>query len=313
MCAETSDLAQCRRCGLTSRPRRGIARGRIAAMLSGSRSTLGLLGGQGFFGTVLTLILPGAVGAAPWTAVIIKVGASSLNHEAWEGATAYRTSLLSVLLVGSALLCGMLFHELGTYVEVHVFDEHPQNGTKERHLREWHAFLRTAYERVPVGHRYLRIVLQKMFFELSISGAFASLGIGLIACHCVDLIRSDWPFTLALAGTAWTVACFSLHAAEDSHGVLASTRHVLLQGIRSADKRARDRGLEHRASRPPTRFRYLASPITALLTTIFAFWHWGLSGGSCSALLFPLSLSALVLWRACRACQLRTATASSSR
>ena len=207
-------------------------------MLSGSRSTIGLLGGATFFGTVLTLILPGAVGAAPWIAVVLRVGSRMVPTDALPPRR-YETALLSVLLLGSALLFGMLFHELGTYIEYHLFDAHPLSGTKEDNRSEWRAFLRTTYERVPVGHRYIRTVVQKLFFELSICGAFASLGLGLLACRSVGLVETDWPFALAMTSASGTISIFALYAAQDSHDVLVGTRHVLVRGTRPGDVRAR--------------------------------------------------------------------------
>jgi hypothetical protein len=270
-------------------------------MLSGSKSTLGLLGGASFFGTVLTLILPGAVGSAPWIAALLKVGAHALNHDAWEGAAPYRTSLLSVLLIGSALLFGMLFHELGTYVEAHFFDQNPRAGLRDDHLREWHAFLRTAYERVPVGHRYLRSVVQGMFFELSIAGAFVSLGLGLVACRCLELLSSDWLSTLALASAAWMVACFAIHAAEDSHAVLADTRHVLLRGTRMSDRKARLADVVRRPN-PPTLFRCFGSLAFVFSTMVLCTLH--AVDRPQQASLFATGLAVLTAWRAIRAVQL---------
>ena len=268
-------------------------------MLSGSRSTLGLLGGAGFFGTVLTLVLPGAVGSAPWIAVLLSVGSQGFNANVWESAEPYKTPLLSVLLIGSALLFGMLFHEVGTYIEAGWFDEHPQVGTKDEHLAEWRTFLRTAYQRVPVGHRYLRTMVQKMFFELAVAGAFVSLGLGIVACRCVDLILCDWWFTLASSFAAFTVACFAIHAAQDSHGILADVRHVLIRGTRSGDVKARPWAHDERPRNRRGPIRRFGTGCLLGLTTIFALIH--LHDGARSRWLFAAGLLLLTAWRFLRA------------
>jgi hypothetical protein len=221
-----------------------------------------------------------------------------LNHESWEGAAEYKTSLLSVLLIGSAILFGMLFRELGTYVEVHLFDANPKVGSAVDHLREWEAFLRTAYEKIPVGHRYIRLVLQGLFFELSIAGAFVSLGLGLVACRCVDLLSSDWVFTFTLASASWSVACFALHAAEDSHAVLARTRHLLLGGLRAPNKKPR-KVHDEQPRNPPTRFRCFADAIFVALTAALCLVH--ARDRLAQSWPFAVGLFGLTIWRASRA------------
>jgi hypothetical protein len=245
------------------------------------------------------VILPGALGAAPWVALLLAVGVPAISSDFLAGAMEYKTSLLAVLLLGSTLIFGMLFREIGTYIEWQ-FDQSPGRGSRVQFDRDWRQFLRTLYERVPVGHRYIRITVQGMFFELSIASAFISLGVGILTCRCAGLLSGDWYFFLGILSATSSVAILALYAAQDSHEVLASTRYLLVRGLRTGD--ANDKHLRRRRPlNPRGPFRRFAALVAVFTTLCFVFVHAAVDSTWVACAPLMLSLVLLLVWRVGRA------------
>jgi hypothetical protein len=88
----------------------------------------------------------------------------------------------------------------------------------ERHAKEWFDYLRLAFEREPVGHRYLRTLVLRLKFELGMAVASVpfTLASFFIPAHCPRRIG------LALAG----VGCRICH-----HGLclrIQKALHIVL-------------------------------------------------------------------------------------
>ena len=80
------------------------------------------------------------------------------------------------------LTAGLIVEELGARIESHFDQVVKHRAGYERHLEEWFDYLRLAFEREPIGHRYLRTLVLRLKFELgmavaSVPFAFGALGI----------------------------------------------------------------------------------------------------------------------------------------
>lgn len=106
-----------------------------------------------------SLLLPGALVAAPWVALAwgephnLRVFADSKEGLA--------TAAAALLVIGA----GLIVESLGTFVESHIVDKLHKDPKK---LQErWIDYLKIAWVTEPIGNHYLRRVLTTFKFELN--------------------------------------------------------------------------------------------------------------------------------------------------
>jgi hypothetical protein len=79
------------------------------------------------------------------------------------------------------LTAGLIAEDMGARLE-RAFDNRLCNvHGYERHLEEWYDYLCVAFEREPVGHRYLRSIVLRLKFELGMTIASIPFALGAIA------------------------------------------------------------------------------------------------------------------------------------
>jgi hypothetical protein len=166
--------------------------------------------------SVLVVLIPGAVGSAPWLLWLV------LYTEATLGYAEKYTTLANAVSFAVAVIAGLAFETFGTWVEVH-WDEKRE---KEYDIQEnWFAYL--ASSAAPVGYRYLSRLATMFYFELSM--LFAVVGFGVGAALLIDGRFPENRYALFVIDGAVTlllVAYFLLNA-QKTHKVLCQTRAEL--------------------------------------------------------------------------------------
>lgn len=179
---------------------------------------------------LVTLAVPGLVAGGPWFLVL-------RGLLAIEGGNPHIPDSLMVFLFTLTVFgAGMLVDSIGTLVEAFCFDKWRCKRVGETdHLTVWDRFLLLTYNGCePVGHRYLRTLVQALKFELNTATAVL---FGLPAAFFLLWI---WPqfarVTATLALVAILIGAFLTAQAWITHGVLGRTRKQLVERFEPYEK-----------------------------------------------------------------------------
>ena len=170
-----------------------------------------------------TLVVPGAVALIPYALL--------LGHQ-YPDLRQLGTDLpfvASTLAFFAALAAGMVLENLGSILEVSVWDRRLQ----ERfgiHSKDWIEYLKLNPEREPIGQRYLRTVLMRMKFELSFSLALLCFWFGMMWLDATNMVFSATGRQI-FSGVTLGVAAFLVWESGKSAAVLANVRHILITGV----------------------------------------------------------------------------------
>jgi hypothetical protein len=171
------------------------------------------------FRPLMTLFSPGVLACAPWMIALMQRSSSfySLVNE-------NRTEA-SLVLTLIAIIVGMLLEDIGSYLESTFFDTALDTHTDGKHMKNWYHYMRIAFEREPVGVRYMRGIVLRMKFELGMAGAALVVIPGIFTTTLS--VVSD----AAIAGTAMGLSAILFREARRSHAALSKTRCLLLEGL----------------------------------------------------------------------------------
>lgn len=125
------------------------------------------------------------------------------------------------------IFAGLVLEDAGARVESWM--DSWRDKKDHKHLHNWYAYLRTSFKADPIGRRYLRSLVLRLKFELGISCAMASAGIGLLWLAWMGLSFRIVLVNgmLCLVFVAWGVV-----EAISTHKTLAKNRANLLEDIR---------------------------------------------------------------------------------
>jgi len=172
------------------------------------------------FRPVVTLVIPGAIAAGPYMAVAVRV--TTGVQEFLES----HSGLAWVCGLGVAVAAGLILENIGSRLEASFIDdwlEHKLPGSRAT----WREYLSLKMTDEFVGQRYLRTVLLRMKFELSMAPAVAIAGLGLGWLQAV----APWGAVLGPVGpilAGGVIAAWFLVEAFSSARVLADTRKLLV-------------------------------------------------------------------------------------
>jgi len=140
------------------------------------------------------------------------------NLEAWA------------VTVFTAVILGLMLENLGTTIEVCIFDRLITRDTEyenhKTHESDWYDYLRLAFKTEPVGHRQLQRLVLHLRFERNVCVAFAFAAIG---CLCLPIPRGGH---IEVAALMLLLAILMFWEAKRSHRALSELRHQLLKGFR---------------------------------------------------------------------------------
>ena len=136
--------------------------------------------------------------------------------------------VLVCVLVG--VTAGLFLENAGAMIEVHIHDcrlKAMYNDFDDC----WKKFLQLSYEHEPVGHRYLRNLLMRMKFELSMGCALVSLSVGVMLYDQAHLIMGDiLERKVIFHSVLWLGAMYLIFfESYRSANLLATTRNLLVE------------------------------------------------------------------------------------
>lgn len=169
------------------------------------------------FRPVATLVAPGffalfTVGIFVWQ----RFPGLATFAEAHPG-LATTSAVLTVLMVG------LVTEDLGARLEQHFDVQLTKQPGYEQHGQEWFEYLRLAFEREPVGHRYLRSLVLRLKFELGMAVASVPFSLAALCLHA----NWYWRSGVAAAGIC-ALALFFLEA-KSTNRALSDLRRELLK------------------------------------------------------------------------------------
>jgi hypothetical protein len=169
------------------------------------------------FRPVATLVVPGFVSISTFSFAVWQwfPGAQRLADQ--------HPSLATTTAILIVLTCGLVTEDVGARIEEFFDKRLSKKEGYEQHFEEWFRYLRIAFEREPVGHRYLRTLVLRLKFELGMTVALLPCALGALFLRWPCLWRwGIFAFAIiALAG-------FCLEA-KASNKTLSDLRRHLLQ------------------------------------------------------------------------------------
>ena len=130
------------------------------------------------FRPIVTLVVPGFFAVSTCAVAVCQRLPTVQRLAEQHSGLATTTAVLVVLTVG------LMTEDLGARLE-QLFDQQlTKEAGYESHIEEWFKYLRIAFDKEPVGHRYLRTIVLRLKFELGMAIAsipFAGGGLWLRA------------------------------------------------------------------------------------------------------------------------------------
>lgn len=174
---------------------------------------------------LIQLIIPGLIACFPYLLIFFEVQPAILQFFLNNGVT-----LIATLVILMSLISGIVLENFGSRIEVHYYDE-KQMKVDEEYLDIWDKFLQLAYDKEPIGQRYIRNILFRMKFELSVGVALIFMMIGLACYNYEHTIFSNLWLNVFVVYVAPILGSLYLIFVEgwQSSRVLHSTRKLLVE------------------------------------------------------------------------------------
>jgi hypothetical protein len=175
---------------------------------------------------VLTNVIPGFVGTAPWVAgffwpALMDVGFWSNSGIAFP---------VTITLAAIALAAGLVFEDIGSRVETYWADAWLKRRCP-RFSRGWREYLAQRRDESLIAQGYLRAILLRFKFELSMIPALVSSCIGVIIAE-LDGNGLGIGQTFILALVMFGLAAMLLDEVRKGAVVLTRTRRIILRGAK---------------------------------------------------------------------------------
>jgi hypothetical protein len=170
------------------------------------------------------IIVPGLLASFPYLMLFFEQKPDILEFFLGDAKTLFVTfvALLSILP-------GMILENFGSIIEAHYYDRrHKKKDNK--YMTTWKKFLQIAYDKEPIGHSYLRNILFRMKFELSVGCGLIFMTIGLGIYDYDHVIFKNSYLNLIIVYILPTVVSIYLIFIEGWKGskVLHETRKLLV-------------------------------------------------------------------------------------
>jgi len=128
------------------------------------------------FRVVMVILLPGLIATFPWLAWFFWPELLASGH--WSSAGLVSAAFVTAI----ALAAGMVLEDIGAHIEVHIIDPYvcdSKGVTQDEFDRQWMDYLFSPVTDRYVAHRYLKSMVTRFKFELSMIPACVSVGIAL--------------------------------------------------------------------------------------------------------------------------------------
>lgn len=121
------------------------------------------------------------------------------------------------------LTCGLVTEDLGAHLENFFDKQLKKKAGYERHHEEWFEYLRIAFDKEPVGHRYLKKLVLRLKFELGMTVASVAFAGGAL------YLQALWRWRIGIFCFALIAFAFFWSEAKSSNKLLSELRRELLK------------------------------------------------------------------------------------
>jgi hypothetical protein len=174
------------------------------------------------FRPIVITLIPGAFSLAPYICFLcLKYPyVADVIKENLAGST--------IVYVFASIAAGMVFENIGSRIETWFGLIVAKND--ENYNDDWMAYLRTNFEKPPIGLAYISSIVMRMKFELSFS---ISLTIVVIGISILNTLRSNYWTTefLVTTGAIFAIGIYLMIEAYSSVKLLGDLRRNLLGGV----------------------------------------------------------------------------------
>jgi len=176
--------------------------------------------------TVTTNVVPGFVGVAPWVGGVFWPVLQQGSFWSQDGVLVP----VAITLATIVLVAGLVFEDLGSRVEVFWADRWIQRDRPE-FQRDWAEFLSSRRDEQVIAYGYLRAILNRFKFSLSMVPAVASCFAGVLVAELMDTGFGVWRSMLLLAGllALWLVLLCEVRSGAR---LLADARKILIEALK---------------------------------------------------------------------------------
>jgi hypothetical protein len=168
------------------------------------------------FRPVVTLIVPGFYATSTISLYLLQQFPRLKEEIDVYPGVATTVFLLIILTVG------LIAEEVGARIEFHFDQALAKRAGYRDHYKEWFAYLRLAFEKEPVGHRYLRSLVLRLKFELGMTVSTLPFAIG------TSMLGIPWLSRLLIIVLATLLACYLFFEARCSNETLSELRREML-------------------------------------------------------------------------------------
>ena len=172
---------------------------------------------------LIQIVCPGIVASFPYILIYLHYHLKAKTY------FYHNSSVLITSVILIALVAGLIIENLGGLIEVYYYDKsHKKLDTS--FTDTWNKYLQLNIECEPIGQRYLRNILMRMKFELSMGVSLVLMTVGLFMLDNVQSIISScylkliFIIILPLVTSAYLI----LYEGKNSSRILADTRKILV-------------------------------------------------------------------------------------
>lgn len=170
-----------------------------------------------------SVIVPGSIAVTPYVLLLSHfvpaTGTFFLAHS-----NAFIAAML-VVIVATGFLLENLGSQIECFIDRKLLKKYPDRETV------WYAYLRLKISDEYVGQRYLRTLVLRLKFELSMVPALILFGIALYCLNCIYLIWSMYTLSVILILIVGLI-CWLLCESQNGAKLLGTVRKELVAEVR---------------------------------------------------------------------------------
>ena len=177
------------------------------------------------FRPIVTLAVPGSIVIGPYI-LIVKFYFPSVNAF-WNDHSSAFVAIVAVVV----LAVGLILENLGSMIECDVLDEMIERKDNV-HRSKWNEYLKLEVKDEIIGQRYLRTILTRMKFELSMIPALFFFWCGLLWMNRLNGIWRTSRFIL-MSGIIFILMAVMFLEAYRSAKNTAKTRALIIEAVKA--------------------------------------------------------------------------------
>jgi hypothetical protein len=145
------------------------------------------------------------------------------RHAAIQMVAEAHPGLATTVAVLVVLTFGLITEDLGARLEEQFDERLKREPDYTQHEEQWYEYLRIAFEKEPVGHRYLKTLVLRLKFELGMAVASFLFAGGAL------YLQTLWRWRFVTLGVALLALLFFACEAKSSNRTLSKLRRELLK------------------------------------------------------------------------------------